>query len=215
MAGNRPGRAEILQNRHPELHSDIPLPLEACAVVIGASAGGIEALKVILPSLPTGFALPVFVVIHVSPDRDSLLADIFKSHCCINVKDAEDKELIEGGNIYFAPSNYHLLVETNGKLSLSTDNPVMYSRPSINVLFEAAADAYHSQLIGIVLTGANSDGATGLKAICDAGGAAIVQDPDEAIAAPMPLAALNACPKAYKMNLKQISEYLRKVKLAS
>ena len=131
--------------------------------------------------------------------------------CRIQILEAEDKEDVAPGTAYFAPPDYHLLVETDGRLSLSFDAPVNYSRPSIDVLFETAADAYGAQLLGIVLSGANSDGARGLSAIADAGGATVVQSPDEAYAAAMPLAAIAACPGASIMSLREIAEFLRKV----
>ncbi len=111
------------------------------------------------------------------------------------MREADDKELIKGSTVYFAPPDYHLLVETDGRMSLSSEEPVSYSRPSIDVLFESAAEAYGPGLVGIILTGANRDGAQGLRAICDAGGTAVVQDPDLAQARDMPLAALDAAPK--------------------
>jgi two-component system chemotaxis response regulator CheB len=179
------------------------------AVVVGASAGALEALSVILPALPADFRLPVLVVVHVPPDKKSVLVELFRHKCRVAVHEAEDKEPIRGGNIYFAPADYHLLVEKDGSLSLSSDEPVLYSRPSIDVLFESAADAYGSDLIGIVLTGANQDGASGMKAIVDAGGTAIVQRPDDAFASAMPQAALAACPMAEVLPLAMIAARLQ------
>ncbi|NYT82924.1 chemotaxis protein CheB [Alcaligenaceae bacterium] len=180
------------------------------AVVIGASAGAIQALSEILPALPADFPLPILVVVHVPADRNSMLASLFESKCRMAVREAEDKEPALGGVIYFAPAGYHLLVEAEGTLSLSNDEEVMYSRPSIDVLFESAADAYGSAVIGIILTGANSDGAKGLKAIEAAGGAVLVQDPATACASAMPLAALSACVSARACSLKQIVNFLVK-----
>ncbi len=182
----------------------------AQAVVIGASAGALEALSVILPSLPETFALPLIIVVHIPPDKRSVLADLFRAKCRLQVLEAEDKEPIEAGTIYFAPPDYHLLVEANGMLSLSNDEPVLFSRPSIDVLFESAADAYGAGLIGIILSGANEDGARGLSAVCRAGGAAIVQSPQEAFAPAMPQAAIAACPQAQVMPLSAIAEYLKR-----
>ena len=122
--------------------------VKAEAVVIGASAGALEALSVILPSLPADYGLPVLIVVHVPPDKKSLLAELFQAKCGIEVREAEDKEPIRGGTVYFAPPDYHLLVETDKSLSLSDDEPVFYSRPSVDVLFESAADAYGPSLIG-------------------------------------------------------------------
>ena len=131
------------------------------AVVIGASAGALEALSSLLPALPSDYRLPILIVVHLPPDKTSLLAELLRARCAIRVREAEDKEPIEPGVVYFAPPDYHLLVEQDRRLSLSDDEPVLFSRPSIDVLFESAADAYGGGLIGVVLTGANSDGANG------------------------------------------------------
>lgn len=183
------------------------------AIAIGSSAGAVDALLHILPLLPPDFSLPVFIVVHLIPDKESIMADIFQHRCQLNVKEAEDKETIVPGTIYFAPPDYHLLVEKDETLSLSSEEPVLHSRPSIDVLFETAADAYHESLIGIILTGASSDGARGLKAVCAAGGKAIVQDPATAYTAVMPAAALEVCPAAEKMTLDEITRYLTAVHL--
>ena len=129
--------------------------------MVGASAGGVEALFAILPALPAGLRGAVFVVLHLPRDGQSLLAEIFGPKCALPVREAEDKEPVEPGTIYFAPPDYHLLVDAGPRLSLSADEPVHYSRPSIDVLFESAADAYGERLLGILLTGANHDGAAG------------------------------------------------------
>ena len=174
------------------------------AVVIGASAGAVEALLTILPKLPRNYPLPVFVVVHVPPDRQNFLIPLFESRCKIAVKEAEDKEPVSSGVVYFAPSDYHLLVEEDYCLSLSSDELVNHSRPAIDVLFESAADAYGEGLIGVILTGANQDGAAGLAAIARAGGTAIVEDPKAAYSAVMPIAALAACPSANAMSMNAI-----------
>jgi two-component system chemotaxis response regulator CheB len=179
------------------------------AVVVGASAGALEALSVILPALPADFRLPVLVVVHVPPDKKSVLVELFRHKCRVAVHEAEDKEPVQGGHIYFAPADYHLLVEKDGCLSLSSDEPVLYSRPSIDVLFESAADAYGADLIGVILTGANQDGAEGMRAIVDAGGTGIVQRPDDAFAPAMPQAALAACPTAEVLPLAMIAARLQ------
>ena len=186
--------------------------LQDKAVVIGASAGGVDALSRILPTLPKDFPLPIFVVVHVPADKKSVLPELLQAKCQIKVCEAEDKEMIQGGTAYFAPPDYHLLVEQDGYLSLSSDDAVMYSRPSIDVLFESAADAYGENLIGIVLTGGNSDGSLGLKAVRNAGGVTVVQTPATAYATNMPQAALQACPDAEVMNLEHIAEYLQGVR---
>jgi two-component system, chemotaxis family, protein-glutamate methylesterase/glutaminase len=178
------------------------------AVVIGASAGALEALSAILPTLPKGYTLPILVVVHIPPDKDSLLAPILASKCKLKVQEAEDKQPIEPGTIYVAPPAYHLLVEKDRTLSLSNEEEVHFSRPSIDVLFETAADAYGSQLAGIVLTGANDDGAAGLRAIANAGGITVVQQPALAFSPMMPQAALHACPTARIMSLDAIATWL-------
>ncbi|MGC4031958.1 MAG: chemotaxis protein CheB [Tepidisphaeraceae bacterium] len=178
------------------------------AVVIGASAGAVEALSVILPALPAAFALPILIVVHLPPQRPSVLADLLADKCKIRVIEAEDKEPIVAGAAYLAPPDYHLLVEQDGVLSLSADAPVRFSRPSIDVLFESAADAFGEELIGIILTGANSDGADGLRRIAELGGAAVVQSPNSAYAPAMPEAALAACPAALVLELPAIADYL-------
>lgn len=181
------------------------------AIVIGASAGAFEALSALLPGLAADYPLPIMIVVHLPPDKTSLLAELFRARCKIHVREAEDKEPIEPGVAYFAPPDYHLLVETDRRLSLSGEEPVLYSRPSIDVLFESAADAYGGSLIGVLLTGANSDGANGLKTVVEAGGVAIVQSPKGAYATAMPEAAIAACPTARILSLNEIALYLREV----
>lgn len=193
----------------------IPHPTEGtlrprpAAVAAGASAGAVEALGGLLPLLPADFPLPIFVVVHLPPDHRSMLAEIFQAKCKLAVREAEDKEPIHPGTVYFAPPDYHLLVESDGRLSLSSEEPVMFSRPSVDVLFESAADAYGPGLTAVVLTGANSDGALGAKAVAAAGGRVLVQLPDLAYARAMPEAALKACPGALALSLEAIAAHLR------
>jgi two-component system, chemotaxis family, protein-glutamate methylesterase/glutaminase len=181
------------------------------AVVIGASAGALDALSIVLPALPPGYKHPVIVVVHVPPTKLSALVELFRQRCHVKVREAEDKEPIEGGTIYFAPPDYHLLVEKNKSLALSSDEPVLFSRPSIDVLFESAADAYGAALLGVILTGANHDGANGMKAVTKAGGMTIVQRPKEAFASAMPEAALAAAPTARALSLEEIAVHLQQV----
>ncbi|WP_298670400.1 chemotaxis protein CheB [uncultured Sphingomonas sp.] len=178
------------------------------AIVIGASAGAVEALSAILPRLPADYQLPVIVVVHVPADRRNVMAPLFQSKCRVAVREAEDKELVVGGTVYFAPPDYHLLVEVDRTLSLSADEPVLYSRPSIDVLFESAAEAYGPALAGVVLTGANQDGARGLAAVEAAGGIALVEDPASACSSAMPLAALNECRAARALSIDAIAHCL-------
>ncbi len=181
------------------------------AIVIGASAGALEALSVILPSLPGDFHAPIIVVVHIPPDKRSVLAELFQAKCRIKVVEVEDKEPLHPATVYFAPPDYHLLVENTESLGLTSEEPVLYSRPSIDVLFESAADIYGSDVTAVLLTGANQDGAKGLAAIAEAGGQVIVQDPDMAFAAAMPEAGLKLCPEAKVLSLDGISEYLRRI----
>lgn len=179
------------------------------AVVIGTSAGAVQALSAILPPLPADYPLPVMIVVHVPPDRRNALTELFQARCAMAVREAEDKEPILPGVVYFAPPDYHLLVESPEFLSLSTDEPVLHSRPSIDVLFESAADAFGEALVGVILTGANQDGAEGLRAVGEAGGVAVVENPAGAAASAMPEAALTAWPEARVMTLEEIGAYLR------
>lgn len=181
------------------------------AVVMGASAGAVEALSTILPSLPPQFPWPVIIVVHLPPDKTSIMAKLLQMKCRVVVREVEDKEPLAGGTVYFAPPDYHVLVEHDDRLSLSSEEPVYFSRPSIDVLFESAADAYGPGLVGVILTGANCDGAHGLRAICDAGGLAVVQRPEQAYAAAMPQAAIEACPEARVLSLPEIAAFLNEV----
>ena len=178
------------------------------AICIGASAGGVEALGVLLPALPERLSACVLVVLHLPRDRPSLLVEIFSGKCALPVREAQDKEPPSAGTVYFAPPDYHLLVDTGPRLALSLDPPVRFSRPSIDVLFESAADVWRERLLGIVLTGANSDGADGLAAVRRLGGRTLVQSPDEAQVPAMPEAALRRVPEARVATLAQMSRHL-------
>lgn len=162
------------------------------AIVVGTSAGGLSALKKMLPGFPADFPCPIIVVQHISPQSDSYFIKILDDLCPIKVKEALDTEQIKPGTVYFAPPDYHLLVETDRSLSLTVEEKVNYSRPSIDVLFETAAEAYGEKLIGIILTGANADGSLGLLKIKNYGGYTLVQDPEEAENAVMPEKAIRA-----------------------
>ncbi len=159
-------------------------------VVMGVSTGGLEALKTVFSMLPDDFSIPVIVVQHRGREYGNFMCRYLNSFCRPHVKEAEDKEAIKPGHIYIAPRDYHLLVEMDRTLSLSVDFQVNFSRPSIDVLFETAAEAYTDRLIGIIMTGANKDGSLGLKKIMQLGGKVIVQDPETAVAPQMPLAAI-------------------------
>ena len=176
-------------------------------VCAGTSWGGLVALRRILHDLGEVFTLPVVIVQHRHRDSDGLLADLLQDCTSRPVHEVEDKQPVEHGRVYVAPANYHLLID-DGHFALTTDPPVRFSRPSIDVTFSAAADEYGSGTIGLVLTGANADGAEGLRRIADAGGAAIVQDPDAAESPVMPRAALRAVPQARTLPLAEIAPYL-------
>lgn len=179
------------------------------AIVIGASAGGINVLSTLLPALPASLHAPVFIVLHLPRDRQSVLAEIFARKCALPVQEAEDKQSIAPGTIYFAPNNYHLLIDDGPQLSLSADEPVHHSRPSIDVLFVSAAEYYGSRLLGIILTGANADGAQGLAMIHDVGGLTIVQKPETASSRYMVEAALSLRPADWVLAPAEIAEMLR------
>lgn len=178
------------------------------AVVIGVSAGGMKALDTILPRLPADFKLPVIVVSHRHRNSDDYLEQHMNELCALPVKQADEKEKIIPGVIYFAPPNYHLLVEDDRTFSLSVDAPVNYARPSIDVLFESALAVFGAGLVGIVLTGANNDGSRGLKKIKQAGGLTIAQDPACAEVPHMPRAAIAAAGPDLVLSLEKIGELL-------
>ena len=178
------------------------------AVVVGASAGGVEALLTIFKDLPADFGLPIIVVLHIPDERRSQLAEVFDRRLSIAVKEAGDKEPIIPGTLYFAAPGYHLSVEDDYSFSFSQEARVHYSRPSIDYLFESAADAYQQRLAAILLTGANQDGAQGLETIKLRGGLTIVQDPEEALVATMPQAALDRIQPDYILPLRGIGRLL-------
>lgn len=181
------------------------------AVVIGVSAGGMNALGKILPALPGDFPLPLIVVQHISPQSDNYMIRHFDQQSQIRVKEADEKEKIKPGHAYFAPPNYHLLIEEDHTFSLSVEERINFSRPSIDVLFETALDAYCSSLIGIILTGANNDGSKGLKLIKDCGGLTIVQDPQEAEVPAMPEAAIKLSMPDHILKVGQIAPFLIRI----
>ena len=178
------------------------------AVVIGASAGGLHALLAILKQLPRNYALPVVVVQHIGEHMEPSLADYLDRCCDISVREADEKQFIEGSTVYIAPAGYHLLVEEDRTFSLSVDPRVQYARPSIDVLFDSAADAFGPNLVGVVLTGANADGSQGLKKIKTVGGMAVVQNPDTAEASEMPRKAMEITAVDYVMALEEIGQLL-------
>jgi two-component system chemotaxis response regulator CheB len=178
------------------------------AIVIGASMGGLNALKKILSKLPGDLAAAAIIVQHQKSGRENLLVYLLAQASHLPVLDAVDKALVRGGNVYVAPANYHLQVEYDRHLSLSIDPHVAYARPSIDVLFESAAEVYRSNLVGVLLTGANHDGTHGLARVIACGGVTIVQDPNEAEARTMPRSAIEAGVAHHILTLEQISDLL-------
>ena len=177
-------------------------------MAIGVSMGGLRALEAILGALPADFALPLLIVQHVDRDAGGGLAYLLDQRCALRVKEADDQDEIAPATAYLAPANYHLLVENRERLALSVDPHVSFARPSIDVLFESAADVFGPHLIGVVLTGANFDGSEGLKRVKERGGLAIVQEPAEAEASQMPLAALAATEVDHVVPLDSIAPLL-------
>ncbi len=178
------------------------------AVVIGSSTGGLNALRTILVNLRSDFMLPIIIVQHLSPDSENLLVRILDEQSPFDVREAEEKEKPEPGCVYVAPPNYHLLIESDRTFTLSIEERVNFSRPSVDVLFETAAEAYGSTLIGIILTGANNDGSNGMHRIRELGGFTIVQDPATAEAPSMPQAALEKTSIDLVLSLAGIAQFL-------
>ena len=179
--------------------------------MIGVSTGGLAALKSLFGALSADFPLPVLVVSHIAPDAGDGLAVLLDSTAAIRVKEAEEEEMIKSATVYLAPANYHLLLERDGRLALSVDPAVNFARPSVDVLFESAAQAYGAGVIGIILTGAGSDGSHGLQAIKQRGGCAIVQDPADAEMEAMPHNALLLTTVDYVEPLARIPDLLQRL----
>lgn len=188
------------------------IPERIDAIVLGASAGGAEALGMLLSGLPSGAVASLFVVLHIPRNRPSLLVDIFAKRCALKLCEAQDKEPVARGTVYFAPPDYHMLIDEGPCIALSIDAPVCFSRPAIDPLFETAAAIYRDRLLGIILTGANEDGAAGLRAVHDAGGLAIVQDVASAKSSTMPAAAKHSVPAAAELALEDIRNLLKTLK---
>jgi two-component system, chemotaxis family, protein-glutamate methylesterase/glutaminase len=185
------------------------------AVVIGTSAGGVAALGRLLPALPAETPFPVIVVMHLWREGPLALVEIFAPRCATAVREASDKEPVAAGTVWFAPPDYHLLVESDRTFSLSTEGPVNYSRPAIDPLFESAALAYRSALVGIVFTRASADGARGAVAVREAGGVVVVEDPAGAESAAMPEAAIALTAPDAIGSVAEIAAMLRSAALVS
>ena len=181
------------------------------AIVIGVSSGGMNAMKILLSALPADFITPIIIVQHIGTRSDGQWISLLNDKSQIELKEADEKEKIENGKVYIAPPNYHLLIERNKTFSLTVDERVNFARPSIDVLFESAAEAYKNKLIGVVLTGSNNDGTKGIKRIKDGGGLAIVQDPETAESVYMPASAIAAIKPDYVLSLSDIASLLIKI----
>jgi two-component system chemotaxis response regulator CheB len=178
------------------------------SIVIGVSAGGFKALHTMLPRFPKDFPCPVIIVQHRKATEDDFFIESLNSKCSLFVKEAEDKEMLKPGKVYIAPGNYHLLVERDKTLSLSVDEPVSYARPSIDVLFETSAKAFASHLVGVILSGANSDGSNGIRAIKANGGLTIAQDPETAEVSVMPKSAIATNCVDFVLPLEDIPSFI-------
>jgi len=178
------------------------------AIVIGASAGGLQALSVLLSVIPGDYSLPVIIVQHRTKEINDLLETLLQRNCSVKVTQAKEKEKIQNGTVYIAPGNYHLLIEQDRSFSLSSDSRVKNSRPSIDVLFETAAEVYQSRLIGIILTGTNDDGAEGIKAIYHYKGLTVAQDPEEAQYKVMPESAIRTGMVTTILPLEEIQQLI-------
>ena len=176
-------------------------------VVICTSWGGLEALGTLVRAIPADFPVPLVAVQHRGREARPLLSGLLQQQTGLTVCEAEDKDVLEPGRLLLAPPDYHLLVD-EGHVSLDTGELVKFSRPSIDVTFISAAETYGDRAIGVVLTGANDDGATGLRRIADRGGSALIEDPTEAASRVMPAAALKAVPQAAVLPLRDIPREL-------
>jgi two-component system, chemotaxis family, protein-glutamate methylesterase/glutaminase len=181
------------------------------AIVIGVSSGGMSAMKVMFSLLPRHFLTPIIIVQHIGAHSDNVWIKILNDTSDLCIKEADEKEKIEQGNVYIAPPNYHLLIEKNKTFSLTISERVNFARPSIDVLFESAAEAYGKGLIGVVLTGSNNDGTNGIKRIQECGGLTIIQDPETAESPYMPASAIAAIQPDYILPLEKIIEQLIKI----
>jgi two-component system chemotaxis response regulator CheB len=178
------------------------------AVLIGGSAGAIEVVALLLGALPLGFATPIVVMVHLPRNRPSALAAALRGKCRLDLREPLDKEPLAPSTVYLAPPDYHLLIDPGPSFALSVDEPVNFSRPSIDVLFRSAADVLGRRCAGIIVSGANPDGARGLQAIQAAGGLVAIQDPHDAAQRAMPEAALALCPDAHVLSAKELAQWV-------
>jgi len=181
------------------------------AIVIGVSSGGMNAMKTIFSLLPANFSTPIVIVQHIGSHSENVWIQLLNDKSKLEIKEADEKEIIEKGKVYIAPANYHLLIERDKTFSLTIDEKVNFARPSIDVLFESAAEAYQNKLIGVILTGSNNDGTKGIRRIKDYGGLTIVQDPDTAESGFMPASVIASFLPDYVLPLEEIIKILIKI----
>jgi two-component system, chemotaxis family, protein-glutamate methylesterase/glutaminase len=195
-----------------DTHKSIPAEHQAPdAVLVGGSAGAVEVVSLLLGALPRDFATPIVVLIHLPRHRPSALPGALRGTCQLPLREPQDKEPLAPATVYLAPADYHLLIDRGPSFALSVDEPVNFSLPSIDVLFESAADVLGPGCAGVLVSGANPDGARGLRAIQEAGGLVVIQAPDDAAHGAMPEAALALCPGARVLSAKGISQWLQQL----
>ena len=178
------------------------------AIVIGVSSGGLKVMKIMFSLLPKDFSIPIIIVQHIGKYSENSWIKLLGDKSNLEIKEADEKEEIEKGKVYIAPANYHLMIESDKTFSLTIDERVNFARPSIDVLFESAAEAYQNKLIGVVLTGSNNDGSKGIKRIKECGGLTIVQDPETAESNYMPASAIEAILPDYILPIEEIIKLL-------
>ncbi|RAJ98168.1 two-component system chemotaxis response regulator CheB [Larkinella arboricola] len=185
------------------------------AVVIGGSAGSIEVLLKLLPALPSVLSFTVIIVVHRKNSAESSLANLLSLKTAVPIQEVEDKDAVLPGSMYLAPADYHLLIEKQGVFSLDNSEKVNYSRPSLDVTFESAADVYGPAMVGILLSGANADGTAGLKAVKNAGGVIVAQKPETAMSGFMPQQAILNTPIDFILDVNELIEFVRSLNTAS
>ncbi|EOR96056.1 CheB methylesterase [Arcticibacter svalbardensis MN12-7] len=182
-------------------------------LLIAGSAGSLDVLLKVLPAIKYNLSFPIIIVLHRKASYDSSLINLFNSKATLPVVEAEEKDSLQNGKIYVAPSDYHLLVETDHSVSLDYSEKIQYSRPCIDVTFETAAEVYKTRIAAILLSGANSDGAAGLKSIKNHGGITAVQNPQYAEVSYMPQKAIQIAPIDYILNIEEIANFINKLSL--
>ncbi|TXF78979.1 chemotaxis protein CheB [Chryseobacterium sp.] len=181
------------------------------ALVIGGSAGSLDVLLKVLPGLDPSLAFPIILILHRKSGKDSILTNLLASKTRLKVKEIDEKEKATPGTLYIAPPNYHLLMENDQTFSLDASEKVNFSRPSIDVAFESAAEVYKEHLVGLLLSGANSDGTIGLQCVKEYGGRAIIQNPESAVAGYMPEYALEHAAIDDVLNPEEMADYINKL----